>query len=451
MTNQPFQYDTELKLGQSRGKPRVWIEGKRLGEAGFLPGTKFSARFEVGKVTLEAFGNAVAQDRTVSGRDRGDGAHPIIDISTADLAKVFPNTERIAVRMTMHTITITPARTLANVAARVATSVAVGLFVGAGLLSQAAKAAGFETRAAVEWNTDYANIHDANHGGHMMNSDIADARIEDAARMIGPVGLLHAGIPCEPFSKIRRNDGTNTKVDKTLVPEAHELGDMTFWTLRAVDVFNPHTVVIEEVPAWLDSGAGWIARHALRRMGYVVDWKVINATDYGAITQRKRAVMVATSFDSVRWPEPQTSAACLSDYLLKPDDPACEWFDRKTPTKRWLFDHWQKQTTKGNGFASQLIHYTDRTIGTIKKRYFAGQGDNPVVVHPNDSDRYRWLTITEVKLIMALPDGYDLGESKTTAGEAMGQGVEVSSFSQIICSVTRWSAFAAGNCRAEMS
>ena len=60
--------------------------------------------------------------------------------------------------------------------------------------------------------------------------------------------------------------GTGTKRNREAPPEAHELGDMTFWALKTVDLINPYTVVIEEVPQFLQSGAGFILFHALERM-----------------------------------------------------------------------------------------------------------------------------------------------------------------------------------------
>ena len=436
-----FKYDTTLKLGANRGKPRIWIEGKRLAEAGFLPGTLFVADFSDNKIVLAI---RESQDprmhRKVSGKERDSGPHPIIDMNTAEITKVFPGVERIAVQMTAGRIEITPARTILQKAKRVLAATAVALFAGAGLLSKASHDAGFPVVAANEIHEGYAAVHDVNHGGYMMQSSIEDARLEEVQK---PVGLLVAGIPCEPYSKIRRNDGTNVKVDKKLAPEAHELGDMAYWFLRGADILNPHTIVLEEVPEFLTSGAGCIVQHALRRMGYTVDSRIINAADYGDLTRRTRAVIVATTFDSVDWPSPSPTTRVLADILHPAEDPACEWFTRSTESKSWLFDHWGKQKAKGNNLVSAVVSYTDATIGTIKKRYLAGQGDNQVVIHPDDeskapeAQRYRWLTVLEIKRLMGLPDDYYMGDTKTLAGDCLGQGVAVTAFTKIIKSVTR--------------
>ena len=207
-----------------------------------------------------------------------------------------------------------------------------------------------------------------------------------------------------------------------------------YWALKAADLLNPHTIVVEEVPAFLKSGAGYILCHALTRMGYTVDARVINPIEYGALTARTRAVVIATSFEHVVWPEAKPVTRCVGDVLESISDASPLWFDRVT--KPWLYDHWQRQTAKGNGFQPPQLKPQDAYCPTIKKRYFAGQGDNVVVCHPSRPDCHRWLTLGEVRRLMGLPDDYILGDAVTTAGEILGQGVQVDVFAEIIRSVT---------------
>jgi DNA (cytosine-5)-methyltransferase 1 len=437
--------ESNLKVGENRGKRRVWIEGNALLKGGYSPGTRFNIIREGSTLTLVA---DAAGTNQVSGRKRGSSELPIIDLNNRDLDALFAGYDRMVVKFYASRIVITPTKTALKKAARVLAALSVGVFVGGGLLSHSAEAAGFPVAAAVEINHDFAEVHQANHPGLHSVCGIQDADLETIAAQVGPVGLYHGGVPCEPYSAIRRNDGTNTKVDKTLPPEAHELGDMTYWNLRAIEIFNPHTVVLEEVPQYLDSASGYITQHVLHRLGYTVDSRVFNSADFGGLTARKRAVIVATTFDRVDWPEPVPATRRLLDILTPAEDSSCEWFTRTTPSKSWLFDHWAKQQARGNGLFSAIVDYDDLTIGTIKKRYLAGQGDNQVVLHPADREklkvdamdptvRYRWLTVNEIKRLMDLPDSYYLGETKTTAGEILGQGVHVGMFTAIIKSVTR--------------
>ena len=167
------------------------------------------------------------------------------------------------------------------------------------------------------------------------------------------------------------------------------------------------------------------------RMGYHVVSKTVDGTEYGESTQRKRAVILATT-EEIEFPEPVNDKhAKLHEMLLPVDDPQCEWWNRET--KSWVFEHWETQTAKGNNFASQQLEYgKSETVQAITRRYFAQQGGNPVVKHPDISDTFRWLTITEVKRIMGYEDDFDLGTAKTTAGEGMGQSVLIDTFAKII-------------------
>jgi site-specific DNA-cytosine methylase len=402
-----------------------------LAKAGFTPGTNFRARFGHSSITLE-----VAHDGNLRTSGRRRDGRPIIELNASEIERCFPGVQRVAVRITQYQISIAPSRIAHAKANRFLTPYAVAGFAGGGLLSQAAKEAGFETVAANEVSDRYAEIYEANHNGHMMNCCVSDAHLEEIASRY-QIGLFHAGIPCEFVSTARRNAG-NERVDSTLVPEAHHLGDMTFWALRAVDILNPHTVLFECAPRFLETGAGWIARRTLERMGYTVDARVVSAAELGGVTRRPRAVLAASSFDSVAWPDLSTQPMRrLADFLLHPDDSRCEWFTRRTRSKSWLFKHWAKQTAKGSGLKSAFIRYTDETVGVIKKRYLSGQGDNPVVVHPTDESRFRWLTLDEITAIMGVPASYDLGTSKIIGGEVCGQGVEVNAFARLIRSITR--------------
>jgi hypothetical protein len=70
------------KIGQNRGKPRLWIEGAHLTAAGFKPGDTY---------TLTIVGDKLGISRTAPGKPRkvsGKGEKPIIDISGASLGDI---------------------------------------------------------------------------------------------------------------------------------------------------------------------------------------------------------------------------------------------------------------------------------------------------------------------------------------------------------------------------
>jgi DNA (cytosine-5)-methyltransferase 1 len=417
-----------LRIGEHRNNPRLWLQGKWLAQHGFVPGSGIDVQFSRGRIDITP-----GEQRKVSGKKDGTS---VIDLNTGRIREAIRGAEQVTVTCERDRIVITPARTVANRSKRIAALGAMSVlsyFAGGGLLDAAAEAAGFEVKAAVELNENYAEIHAANHPRtHLLVQSVEQVDHERVARH-GPFDLMIGGIPCEPYSLIRRTDSTGRGKAAKGHPEQHELGDMSFWFLHGVAIHNPHTVVIEQVPAYLDSASFCVLRHVLERRGYRVEARKVNPMDYGSITGRRRACVVATTFDAVRWPAPTEAAERrrLGDLLDEIPLHSDLWFG----DDHWAPKHWAKQSAKGNGFAPPVLTADCTAVPTIKKRYFAGQGDNPVVAHPRKKHTYRWLTVSEVARIMGLPDGYELGQTKTHAGEVLGQGVEVGTFSRIIASV----------------
>lgn len=60
----------------NRGRPRIWLEGRRLTAAGFTPGRRYAQVYNTNTMTL-TLAAGTAGDRKVSGK----GDKPIIDLS----------------------------------------------------------------------------------------------------------------------------------------------------------------------------------------------------------------------------------------------------------------------------------------------------------------------------------------------------------------------------------
>lgn len=78
------------KRGMNRGKPRLWIEGKHLTEAGFRKGDRIRLTFTTERdAVIEKTSNG---NRTVSGK----GDSPIIDI-VGDALAFLGTVEKVAI------------------------------------------------------------------------------------------------------------------------------------------------------------------------------------------------------------------------------------------------------------------------------------------------------------------------------------------------------------------
>lgn len=97
------------KIGESKGIPRVWMEGK-LHHAGIQIGKKYSIkpdklarRLELIEVPFDFAGKCVS----VSKRDRNGVVHPVIDLRSEQIREVFEDDEKVRVALRRGRIVIT--------------------------------------------------------------------------------------------------------------------------------------------------------------------------------------------------------------------------------------------------------------------------------------------------------------------------------------------------------
>lgn len=421
-----FPRFSTTKIGRNKDAPRVWLEGLYLLRAGFLPAHRIQVHFSQQRVEITL---APEGTRVVSSKTRHNQSIPVLDLNTSALADSFGPITTLQVQINNGTIVLTPTQTERLRATRCRNGKEGSLFAGGGLLTEAARLAGYQPAFAVEINEQYAKVFEENHHeARMFNLSIEDVPVE----MLPAVELLSIGLPCEPFSMARRVEkGTAKKRNKTLPPEAHPLGDLTVWAALVIRALNPATVVIEEAPGYLSSGAGFMMRFFLERAGYTVEARVIDPREYGELTARVRSVIVAHSGSNFRWPDPIPTTRTFAD--IRDSEATLESHYFTSETKPWLTNHWANQTAMGNGFTSTQLDNETTSVPCVSKRYFSQQGTGAVVKHLQRSQCWRWLTLSEVRRLHGVPESYYLGEeSKTRAGEVLGQGVIVSFFQKII-------------------
>lgn len=178
------------------------------------------------------------------------------------------------------------------------------LFAGCGGLSLGFQAAGFELRAALEFDADAARSHGLNfHGGaqeHSRPRDITETHPEDLAKELdlGPVAaaidVIVGGPPCQAFARVGRSK--LREIDEH--PEAFKhdpRARLYLEYLRYVDAFQPLAVLMENVPDVLNHGGQNIAEEiceVLGDKGYVCSYTLLNAAYYGVPQMRERMFLV---------------------------------------------------------------------------------------------------------------------------------------------------------------
>jgi DNA (cytosine-5)-methyltransferase 1 len=176
---------------------------------------------------------------------------------------------------------------------------AISLFSGVGGLDLGVASAGFDVRAAVEFEKDSAASLRANHFPDRPDAVFersivglsTDEILERAGLKVGEASLVVGGPPCTPFSK----SGYWLEYKRTgNDPNASLLDEFARVTVEA----KPRAVLMENVwsLAYQNHNTVPLERMTTRleEAGYRLRWDVLNAADYGVPQLRKRLILYGT-------------------------------------------------------------------------------------------------------------------------------------------------------------
>ena len=185
----------------------------------------------------------------------------------------------------------------------------IDLFCGIGGFHIAADNLGLKIVFASDIDENARKAYQRNFGLAPMG-DIVAIQAED----IPGHDILLAGFPCQPFSIIGSKKGTSDP-----------RGTLYLEILRIVRAKRPRGIVIENVKQLATAQKGAVIRHILddlKGMGYSVDWKILNALDFGLPQKRERTLIVASlrPFDKFPWPDKPVPMAPLSEILERNPD-----------------------------------------------------------------------------------------------------------------------------------
>lgn len=216
----------------------------------------------------------------------------------------------------------------------------VDLFAGGGGASVGIEAAlGRPVDVAIDHDPVALAVHRRNHPQtRHLTADIWEVRPQDATGG-EPVALLWASPECTHFSSAKGD-----------VPRSEGSRSLAWAVVRWAEEVSPALICIENVPefrGWGPLGKDgrpdktkksqtfqhWVRR--LAELGYQVDSRVLDASEYGAPTRRRRLFIVARRDSYPEWPAPthgeglepvRTAAECL-DWSI----PCPSIFERSRP------------------------------------------------------------------------------------------------------------------------
>ena len=285
----------------------------------------------------------------------------------------------------------------------------IEICAGAGGQALGLSMAGFEHIALIEYEEDYCETLKRNRPDwNVICSDVKDF---SGVQYYNKIDLLAGGVPCPPFSIAGKQLGKSDERD--LFPDA----------LRLINEIRPKAVMLENVRGFLDQKFDEYRNfvlNSIRSLGYKVQIKLLNASDYGVPQLRPRIVIVGIRNDidlefDYPIPHPEkthTVGDTLSD-LIKTNG----WKD----ADKWI--------ENANKIAPTIVGGSKKhggpDLGPVRARKaWAELGvDGLGIANEAPSSDFKGmpkLTPRMIARIQGFPDYWDFGTKKTAACRMIG-------------------------------
>ena len=194
----------------------------------------------------------------------------------------------------------------------------IELFAGAGGLALGIEKAGVEAIGLIEFDKAAAGTLKHNRPNwNVIHDDIANISPLDLEKLFkvkrGELELLSGGAPCQSFSYAGKRLG----LDDTR-------GTLFYHYAVFLDKLQPKMFIFENVKGLVSHDKGKTFEtimNIFEEEGYTVQWKVLNAWNYGVAQKRERMIMVGIRNDltgkiSFEYPKPHEYKPILRDILL---------------------------------------------------------------------------------------------------------------------------------------
>ena len=208
----------------------------------------------------------------------------------------------------------------------------IELFAGAGGLALGLEQAGFEEVALVEIDETACNTLKLNRPNwNVINDDIVEVSKKDLLKEFnlkeGELDLISGGYPCQSFSYAGKKLGLDDV-----------RGTMFYYYAEFIKQLKPKMFFAENVKGLTTHDGGKTIEtmiNVFEELGYKVEWKVLNAWDYGVAEKRQRVVIIGIRKDltdkvKFEYPIPHEYKPVLRDVLQNvPDSVGAKYPEKK--------------------------------------------------------------------------------------------------------------------------
>ena len=283
----------------------------------------------------------------------------------------------------------------------------IDLFAGIGGMRLAFESAGAVCVFSSEWDKYAQKTYEVNFGEKPFG-DITKIDENDIPKF----DILLAGFPCQPFSSIGKREGFRHKTQGTLFYDV----------ARIIDRHKPKAFLLENVAGLLthDDGKTFSTIiSVLNDLGYAIEYKVLDASDYGVPQKRERIYIVGFNKKKVRssdfkFPRPRSKKVGIGKFVESGRDDLSISKHLQSVYIYKIDDGRPEVISPTSNFPVKTLvasyHKIQRLTGTFVK-------DGPTGL--------RLLSENECKAIMGFPKNFKVPVSRTQMYRQFGNSVAV--------------------------
>lgn len=268
------------------------------------------------------------------------------------------------------------------------TYIGIDLFAGSGGISYGLLQAGFDMRLGIEIDPNFAVTLKENNKN--MKVVVSDIKVIDPTEVVKSAGLrkndidlVVGGPPCQGFSQSNRR---SRNLDNPLNNLYKEF-------FRFIRVLQPQVFLLENVAGLKTLHRGVVLQDILKigeKLGYYVQWDVVNAEDFGVPQRRKRIIFIGTKqkTDNLFYVKKckTVTRSALDDLSILENGNAVEELKHSRNSK---LSNYQKMMRKNNGnhVSNNLV---TRNSALVVERYkYIPPGGNWKNIPPHLMTNYK--------------------------------------------------------------
>ncbi|HIC10255.1 MAG TPA: DNA (cytosine-5-)-methyltransferase [Campylobacterales bacterium] len=310
----------------------------------------------------------------------------------------------------------------------------IELFAGAGGLALGLEKAGFKTIALVENNRFASQTLLKNRPNwNVINEDIEKVAQKGIRNYIDVVDidLLSGGYPCQSFSYAGNRLGL-----------ADTRGTLFYYYAEILKELQPKMFLAENVKGLLSHDKGRTLKtmiEVFQDVGYRVQYKVLNAFDYGVAQKRERIFIIGIRNDffkgEFQFPKPLKKKLVLKDVLKNcPPSPCATYSEKKREILKLVpaGGYWKDLP---ENIAKEYLgksYYSNGGKTGVARRLSWNEPSLTILCSPSQKqterchpDEVRPLSIRESARIQSFPDSWEFVGSISEQYKQIGNAVPV--------------------------